>query len=160
MSIEVNVTPFESEELAHPQARTGSHQNESSLSQWQRLNQPSYFNGSQNNGNLLTFCSLPHESDGIRVANPVADSMIEEHAHEVSQLGTTRPGEGERPQPKFHLSGFKCLGRVLIPAWHDPFPQVAFVAVSSGESAPGEISSEFALLEMPHEISNPNCWLG
>jgi hypothetical protein len=55
MPIEVNVTPFERKELAHPQTGARSHQHERSLSQWQRLNQPSYFIGSQNNGNLLTF---------------------------------------------------------------------------------------------------------
>jgi hypothetical protein len=130
MPIEVNVTPFERKELAHPQTGARSHQHERSLSQWQRLNQPSYFIGSQNNGNLLTFCSLPHESNGIRVADSVADPMIEQHAQQVPKLGTACPRKGERPQPKLHLSGFKRFGRLFIPAWHDPFPQAAFIAVS------------------------------
>lgn len=62
-----------------------------------------------------------------------------------------------RPQPKLDLSGSKRFGWVFIPTWHDPFPQVAFIAVSSREGPPGEISSEFALPEMLHEISDRNC---
>jgi len=96
--------------------------------------------GSQNNGNLLTFCALPHESNGIRVADSVADPMIEQHAHQVPKLGTACPRKGEGPQPKLHLSGFKRFGRVFIPAWNDPFPLVAFIAVSCREGAPGELS--------------------
>src|SRR3569833_1386106 len=41
MPIKVNVTPFERKELAHPQTGARSQQHERSLSQWQRLNQPS-----------------------------------------------------------------------------------------------------------------------
>lgn len=160
MPIKVNVTPFESEELAHPQAGTSRHQHERSLSQWQSLNQPSHFIGSLNNGNLLTFCALPHESYGIRVADSVADPMIEQHAHQVPKLGTARSRKGERSQPKLHPSGFKRFGRVFIPAWHEPLPQVAFIAVSSGKGAPGKLSSKLALPEMLKEISNRSCWLG
>jgi hypothetical protein len=160
MSIEVNVTPFERKELAHPQTGARSHQHKRSLSQWQSLDQTSYFIGSQYNGDLLSLCALPHKSNGVRVADSVADPMIEQHAHQVPKLGTARPRKGERPQPKLHLSGLKRFGRVFIPAWNDPFPQVAFIAVSGRESAPGELSSKLALPEMLHEISDRNCWLG
>src|SRR5580692_10380252 len=61
--------------------------------QWQRLDQPSYFIGSQNNGNLLTFCALPHELNGICVADSVTNPMIEQHAHQISNLGAARPGK-------------------------------------------------------------------
>ncbi|MFZ0305749.1 MAG: hypothetical protein WAL75_23885 [Terracidiphilus sp.] len=160
MSIEVNVTPFERKELAHPQAGARGHQHERSLSQWQRFNQPSYFIGSQDNGNLLSFCALPHESNGIRVADSVADPLIEQHAHQVSKLSAARPRKRQRSQPKLHLSGFKRFGRVFTPAWDDPFPKVAFIAVSRREGAPGELIPKLALPEMLHKISDRNCWLG
>jgi hypothetical protein len=85
--------------------------------------------------------------------------MIKKHAHQVPKLGTARPRKRDRPQPKLHLSGSKRFGRVIIPAWHDPFPQAAFIAVSRREGAPGELSSKLALPEMLHEISNRDCWL-
>src|SRR3954466_570731 len=142
----------------HPQTGARSHQHERSLSQRQGLNQPSYFIGSQNNGNLLTLCALAHESNRIRLADSVTDPMIEQHAHQVPKLGTARPRKRERPQPKLHLSGFKRIDRVFSPARHDPFPQVGFVAVSRREGTPSETSSELALLEMLHKISDRDFW--
>jgi hypothetical protein len=57
------------------------------------------------------------------------------------------------------LPGLKRFGQVFIPARHDPFPQVAFIAVSRREGAPGELSSKLALPEMLHEISDRDYWL-
>src|SRR5260370_24777700 len=80
--------------------------------------------------------------------------MVEQHTHQVPKLGTTRPRKGERTQPKLYLSSFKRFGRVFTPAWKDPLPKVAFIAVPRGEGAPGELSSKLALPEMLHEISD------
>src|SRR5579859_6756974 len=91
MSVEMNIAPFECKQLAHPQTGACGQQHEGLLSEWQRLNQPSNFIRGQDNGNFLTFCALPHESNGISVADSVADPMIEEHIHRVSNLGTARP---------------------------------------------------------------------
>jgi hypothetical protein len=83
--------------------------------------------------------------------------MIEQHAHQVPELGTARPRKGQRSEPKLHFSGFKRFGRVFTPAWNDPLPKVAFIAVSRRKGAPGELGSKLALPEMLHEISDRNC---
>ena len=93
MPIEVDVTPFKRKEIAHPQTSACGQQHERSLSQGQRINQPSYFIWSQDNGDLLPFCTLPREANWIRVADSVPDPMIEEHAHQVPELCAARPGE-------------------------------------------------------------------
>ena len=127
----------------------------------------SYWRGITEAGGFL---ELAYEHQGqLPEALKAIDEAIDANTHTPDELYfvprnlaikaeiTQKLGKGERSQPKLHLSGLKRFGQVFIPAWHDPFPQVAFVAVSRREGAPGELSSKFALPEMLHEISDRDC---
>jgi len=59
---------------------------------------------SQDDWDGLALRALSYEPNWMARTNFVADSMIEEHAHQVPNLRATRPRQRRRPEPKFDLS--------------------------------------------------------
>jgi len=59
---------------------------------------------SQGDWDGLALRTLSYEPNGMARTNVVADSMIEEDAHQVPNLRATRPRQRQRPEPKFDLS--------------------------------------------------------
>jgi len=84
-----DVSPFQSEQLALPQA--GGHCKESprSLSNAQFVYQCLDFTGRQDDWYSPPLCTLTNEIDQIAVEELISVGVIEENGHHISDFGTT-----------------------------------------------------------------------
>lgn len=54
------------------------------------------------------------------MADSMSNPMIENHAHDVSDLGTAGPRKRQGTQPEFNFSGVDAGERIFPPALQDP----------------------------------------
>jgi hypothetical protein len=90
---------LEGKEFAHPQTGAEVEQYKSSFAEGESSNQLAHFDCTQHGWDLLSLRALPYQSDWIAAADVMAHPVVEKDAHEISDLGTTRPCQRLRSQP-------------------------------------------------------------
>src|SRR6266568_6102947 len=86
-SLESDVTPFQTEQLAHAQAGNRIDEYQRTFFEGKGCNELADFVGSQYQWDLLAFCALSYKTNRFHAANTVTDGVVEQNAHDVSDLG-------------------------------------------------------------------------
>lgn len=121
MRMKVDVPPLQSEQFALPQTSPESKHHKGTLTQGKRSNQPSDLACVQNGRERSPFGALPDQPNWIAIADSMSNPMIENHAHDVSDLGTAGPRKSQGTQPEFNFSGVDADERISSPALQYPF---------------------------------------
>ena len=116
----VDVTPFQSEQLALPQARGHWKENQRSFSNAQFVYQCLDFTGHQDDWHSPPLCTLTNEVDRIAVEQLVSAGVIEKNRHQISDFGTTalRKRQASKSGLDLYCSDLRQL--VLVPVRANP----------------------------------------
>ena len=76
-SLKLDISPFQTEELAHAQAGASIEKHQRTFLERKSCNQSVDFVGSQYQGDLLALRALPHKTNRIHAAEAMTDRVIE-----------------------------------------------------------------------------------
>jgi hypothetical protein len=88
MPAKIDIVPFEAEQFAHSQACPEGQEDKSALANTENSNEPLNFACAKYRGNSFSLCALSYELNRVPIADVVSNSVIEDYAHEIPDLGT------------------------------------------------------------------------
>jgi hypothetical protein len=99
---------------------------------------------------------LTHQANGILVEQFVSAGMIEQHAHQVSDLGAATPGQGQPAKPRLNVNGLDGRKFSVSPLRDHPPAEISLVDFLGRKRTPGILSRQLVLLEVRAELSYGN----
>lgn len=81
-------------------------------------------------------------------------SVIEQHRHDIADLGASAPRNGKASKPRFDLNGPDITQKVFAPFWNDPSFQLDIVDVLGRVASPSVRETQFALFKMTAKLGD------
>src|SRR6266576_2850129 len=153
----INVAPFQTEQLALPQASGCCKQDQGPFAKAKTLQQRSDFHWREQRGRGSSLGTLTNKAVWVAVKQFIPAGVVEENRHQVSDLRAAALGQRQTAKPglDFHRSDLEKL--IFSPMGNNPSLQIGMIGPFSRITAPSIVARQFALLEMIAELSDSHC---